>query len=187
MSWWQEYQGFLVVGAFVALLYLRARVRRWQRRNVERAAQNAAAGVTWDQTGDPVIEKALDSLATVVHLPVDLERAVALLDGVKTGLWWKRRGPAELYAEPNTVAVLEPDGDGTRLALTKADDRGGIPPSEPDWRKLRRRVVAAAQQAGIEASEVPGPRLVRTPVSDLTGLSPAEAAQRAHLWRRQES
>lgn len=187
MSWWQEYQGFFVLGAFVVVIAVGARVKAWQRRNWNRASANYAAGVTWDKTGDPYVEKTLASLATAVHLPVDLGRAVALLDDVKLGFWWKRREPHELHIDQTTVAVLEPDGDGTLLSLTRAVDSGGIPTSEADWRKLRGKVLRAAQDAGIAAREVPTPRLVRTPLADVTGLSPAEAAHRPHQWRRQEA
>ena len=184
VSWWQEYQGLFVLGAFVVVLYVGARVRRWQRRRTDEAIDNAVAGVTWDQLDSPVVAKALASLATVVHLPVGLDRASEVLDGVKPGIWWSRAEPHELRIDEETVAVLEPDGEGTRLALLRAKDSGGIPSTEGDWRRLRRKVVAAAQAAGIDAREAPGPRLVRTPLVDLGGLSPAEAAVRPHSFRR---
>ncbi|WP_395244162.1 hypothetical protein ACGGZK_18870 [Agromyces sp. MMS24-K17] len=196
MSWWQEYQGFFVLGAFAALFIIGGVARAWTWRFMQKSADAAASGRGWKDSPDKSVQTILTSMATCVHFPLDVEAAAVLLEPAKPPMFWKhddrfewsiRATPDE--AVPSTVARLEPDpsGTGSRLALISSWELGGIPTSEPDWRKLRKMALTAATRAGVTATEQPGPRIVRTPLTDVSDLHPAVAARTNHYWAREES
>ena len=196
MSWWQQYQGFFIVVAFVALLVIARYARAWTGRFVQKSADAAATGRGWKDSEAGVVRDTLTSMATCVHFPLDAEAAAAFLERAKLPMFWKHEDRFEWFiratpdeAVPSTLARLEPDlsGTGSRLALISSPDTAGIPTSEPDWRKLRRMALAAATRAGVTASEQPGPRIVRTPLSDVSHLEPAVAARTNHYWARERT
>ncbi|MBC9734901.1 hypothetical protein [Nocardioides marmotae] len=166
-EWWRLNQGYFVMAAFLALVLIGWRVRRWRRKFVARAADNSARGATWDNQGNPFVEKLLVSLATEVHLDTDLPGAEQVLAATKLPRWWKPAGERAWTiqeGEVATTAVLVPaEGGGTRLALREAVHQNGMPTSEGNWRKLRRAVLTAAEAAGVGAAEEAGPRLLREP------------------------
>jgi hypothetical protein len=189
MSWWQEYQGFFMVGALIVLsvvaVVVRARMRSW----TGNVAQAAAEGKSWQDNSDASVAKALDSLATVVHLPVDPDAAAGLLAGAKLPMFWKHPQPGEWHIPANaadptpaTIARLEPATDGCEIRLVQAQEMASIP-QETDWRKLRRSLAKAAEAQGVTVTERQGTRLVRTPTTDVSHLTPAEAARTPHVWR----
>jgi hypothetical protein len=189
MSWWQEYQGFFMVGALIVLsvaaVLVRARMRSW----TGNVAQAAAEGKTWQDNPDPSVAKTLDSLATVVHLPIDTDAAAGLLAGAKLPMFWKHPEPREWYIPvnaadptPATIARLEPAADGCEVRLVQAQEMASIP-QETDWRKLRRSFAKAAEAQGVAVTERTGAPLARTPTTDVSHLTSAEAARTPHIWR----
>ena len=184
-DWWRHNAGFFVVGAFIALLVLGAWARRYSRRMVARAADNAARGVTTTDT--PLVQRKIDSLGTQVHLGVDGERAEQVVGAARLPRWWKHPTPREWTipvtrddpAVSGTLAVLVDDGaGGSILRLEHAAELGGMPTSDGDWARLRRSVLKAAEAAGVPAEEVPGLRLVRAEHENLLS---------SHRWERVDS
>lgn len=187
MNW----QGYLVVAALIVLLVLGVLARRWTRNFARKAQENLNSGLTADKAGIGVVDRTITALATVARFEAPVERVAVALDPVKLPMFWTRPEPARWVIElakgdptPATVAILEPDGTGSRLALVRAQESAGVPTSEPDWRKLRTRALETARAAGIDAVEQPGPALVRTPRVDTTGMSAGEAARVPHFFER---
>ncbi|WP_122818677.1 hypothetical protein [Nocardioides pantholopis] len=166
-DWWRLNQGYFVVAAFLALTVLLWLARRWGRRFTARAAERSASGATWDNQGNPFVEKLLVSLATEVHLDTDLPGAEQVLAGTKLPRWWKPAGERAWVVQEGDIAttadLVPAEGGGTRLVLREAVHQNGMPTSETDWRKLRRAVLTAASAAGVGAREETGPRLLREP------------------------
>ena len=163
-DWWRLNQGYFVFAAFIALLVVGAWARRWSRRFVARAADNAARGVTWDTAGNPLVDQMLQSLATEVRLATDLAGAEALTAAMRLPRWWEVDHPGQWsirVQEEATTAQLRPLPDGVALVLVQAQHTNGLPVWEKDWRRLRAAVVQAAAAAGVEAHEEPGPALVK--------------------------
>ncbi len=190
-DFWQQYQGYFVFAALIAAVILAALARRWTNNYISRAQAGAARGATFDKSGHAFIEKAIESLATVVHFDTGPAQAAALLGSAKLPMFWKRAGEYEWLIEtakgdptPATIAVIERDDEGSRLALIRAQDMTGLTVSEPDWRKLRAVALKVAAAAGVSAFEEQGPTLVRVPQVDLTGMVPANAASALHYWQR---
>ncbi|WP_127792517.1 hypothetical protein [Agromyces sp. LHK192] len=188
MSWWQEYQGFVIVGALFALVGVLAAVRIRMRAWTGDVAKASAEGRTWQDNPDPAVTKALASLATVVHVPLEVGAAADLLADAKLPRFWRHDDPREwnlpasaIDPTPITVARLEPAPDGSTVRLVRAQEFASVP-HEADWRKLRRALAKAAEARGITVAERLGPQLVRTPTTDVSNLSPGEAARTPHVW-----
>ena len=181
-DWWRQNAGIFVFGAFIALTVLGVWARRYSRRMVARAADNAARGVTLADT--PLVQRKVATLATEVRLDVDGERAEHVVGAARLPRWWKHPEPRQWSiplsaAHPDvagTLAVLVDDGTGgSVLRLQHAGEMGGMPTSDGDWGRLRRAVLKAAAAAGVRAEEVEGPPLVRTPY---------ENPLSSHRWER---
>ena len=187
MSW----QGVLVTLAFVALLVIGFLARRWSRNLARKAEENFRTGMTADRAGIAFVDKKVAGLATVAHFDASVATVAPALAGIKLPMFWKHPEPTVWLIEiaagdptPSTLAVLEPDGSGSRLALVRSSDGAGIPMDDATWRKLRTRAVEAARAAGITVSEHQGPDLVRTPRVDTTGMAPGVAANAPHFFER---
>lgn len=191
MTFWQEYQGFVIVGAIIVLGIILVAARGWVRRTSASAADAARTGKTWQDSSGSGVDAKLASLATVVRFDVDLDTAAAALDGAKLPRFWEHPSRLEWHqkaskieAVASTVARLESGPAGTRLVLVRGADMSGVPVSEPDWRKLRASALTAAQAADVPASEEVSGQLVRTPTTDVSGLEPGAASRSPHLWLR---
>lgn len=191
MTFWQEYQGFVIIGAIIVLVVILGVARGWVRRTSSSAADAARTGKTWQDSSGSGVEAKLASLATVVRFDVDLDTAAAALDGATLPRFWTHPSRLEWHmkaskieTDASTVARLETGPAGTQLVLVRGADMSGVPVSEPDWRKLRANVLAAANAAGVPAREEVSVQLVRTPTTDVSGLEPGAAARSPHLWLR---
>jgi hypothetical protein len=188
-DWWQQYQGFFLVALFPLIVILGALLRRRVRRYQNELMDNSAKGLVWGNSGNPVVDKIVAALSTVVHFSASVVQVSALLSATKLPFFWQQTGPNE-WSMPigkgspimGTIVRLEADGAGSRLALVRAPEILTIPGSDSDWRKFRRMSIKAAEAAGIESREDLGVLLVRTPQTDHTGLTPGEAAIALHYW-----
>jgi hypothetical protein len=188
---WQQIQPYVVVGALVALVIIGIIARRWTRNFARRAQEGAARGATFDKAGHGFIDKGIASLGAVVVFPVPLDQVTPLLSGMKLPMFWKADGDQRWIVtgtdgtgEPGAIAVLEATETGSRLALIRGQDMTGMPMSDKDWAKLRAAAIKTAGASGVSAQEEQGPPLVRTPLTDLTGMPPAAQAQAKHAWLR---
>ena len=189
MDWWQQFQGPWLIALFPLIAILGALLRRRVRRYQNELIENSAKGKVWGNSGNPVVDKIVAALSTVVRFSASTVQVSALLSASKLPFFWRQTGPNE-WSMPTakgspimgTIARLEPDGAGSRLALVRAPEIITMPVSDGDWRKLRRMAVKAAQAAGIESREEVGVLLVRTPQTDHTGLTPLEASTALHYW-----
>lgn len=191
MTFWQEYQGFIIVGALIVLVVLLVAARAWVRRTSASAADAARTGKTWQDSSGTGVDAKLASLATVVTFDVDLDTAAAALDGATLPRFWTHPSRLEWHmkaskieVDASTIARLESGPAGTQLVLVRGADMSGVPVSEPDWRKLRASALQAAKAAGVSAIEEVSAQLVRTPTTDVSGLEPGAAARSPHLWLR---
>ncbi len=189
VDWWQQNQGYFIIALFPILIVIAILGRRWRRRYQDRLMQNMAKGVTWGNSGSPVVDKIVTVLSTVVHFSAGPDQVAALIGGTKLPFSWEQTGPHE-WSMPigkgspvmGTIARLQADGAGSRLSLVRAPEIFNMPVNDASWRKLRKLVVAAAEAAGIDTREEVGDLLVRTPQTDHTGLAPIEAANALHYW-----
>lgn len=192
MSWFQEYAGFIVVGLLVIVLPLAAKYgRRFSRSYQEKliAADNgpeAAAAVTTKIAAESA---SVSTQHRIVAFAADRDTVVGLL-GAKQGPWKAvspgvfSPGGARINGQRATAAGLEATADGTELVLLRAEDMLGIAMAEGNWARLRSLAIAAAEKAGVEASESEGPLLVRTPLGDVSGLDEMALKSAPHVWLR---
>lgn len=191
MSWFQEYAGFIVVGLLVIVLPLAAKYgRRFSRRYQEKLiAEDGRAKA--DAATKKIAGRAAEASTQhrIVTFTADRDTVLGLL-GAKQGPWKSESpgvftpGGAKINGQSATAAGLEATDGGTALVLLRAEDMSGIAMAEGNWARLRALALAAAQQAGVEASESDGPLLVRTPLGDVSGLDPAQRNSAPHVWLR---
>jgi hypothetical protein len=183
--------GYLAAAGLIALIALGLLARRWSRNFARKAQENLQTGRTADQAGFAFVDKAVAELAVVAHFDADLATVAAALAGIKPPLGWKHPSAEQWMTPmsaadptPGALAILEPDGAGTRFALARGQSYAGLPTSDKEWKKLRTRAIEAARSAGITTTEQAGPALVRTPLVDVTGIHPGVAANLPHAYDR---
>lgn len=192
MTWFQEYAGFIIVGLLVIVLPLAAKYgRKFSRRYQDKliAENNGPA------KAESVSKKLADQSSStstqhrIVTFAADRDTVLGLL-GAKQGPWKSEEpglftpGGAKINGQRATVAGLEATADGTALVLLRAEDMSGIAMAEGNWARLRTLALAAAEKAGVEASESDGPLLVRTPLGDVSDLEGAKLISAHHVWMR---
>lgn len=191
MSWFQEYAGFIVVGLLVIVLPLAAKYgRRFARGYQEKLiAENGPAKA--DAATKKVAENSASASSQhrIVTFAADRDTVIALL-GEKQGPWRSESpgvftpGGAKINGQRATAAGLESTDGGSALVLLRAEDMSGIAMAEGNWARLRALAIAAAEKAGVEASESDGPPLVRTPLGDVSGLDGVTLTVAPHVWLR---
>lgn len=191
VSWFQEYAGFIVVGLLVIVLPLAAKYgRRFSRRYQEKLiAENGPAkadAATKKLAGEAT---ATSTQHRIVTFAADRDTVLGLL-GAKQGPWKSDSpgvftpGGKKINGQHATAAGLESTDGGTALVLLRAEDMSGIAMVEGNWARLRALALAAAEKAGVEASESDGPLLVRTPLGDISGLDETKLNTAPHVWLR---
>lgn len=192
MSWFQEYAGFIVVGLLVIALPLAAKYgRRFSRRYQEKLIAETNGPAKADAVSKKIADhaSAASTQHRIITFAADRDTVLGLL-GTKQGPWKSEEpglftpGGAKINGQRATVAGLEATADGTALVLLRAEDMSGIAMAEGNWARLRAFALAAAEKAGVDASESDGPLLVRTPLGDVSGLDAAKLNSAPHVWLR---
>lgn len=164
--------------------------RRFSRRYQERLiAQDGTAKA--DAVSGKIADKAASASTQhrVVTFAADRDTVVGIL-GAKQGPWKAvspgvfSPGGAKINGQRATLAGLEATEGVTTLVLLRAEDMLGIAMAEGNWARLRSLALAAAEKAGVEASESDGPLLVRTPLGDVSGLDEIALKSAPHVWLR---
>lgn len=187
LDWIDNQTTFVIV--LVAVLVLGFVVRLWRRRMLDRAVHNVEHGVTADQAGSPTVEKTILSQSVELHFAAPVEQVVPVLAQTKLPFMFSKvgeRGWADrpTVEEAESYGQLEPTATGSRARMLWCKDSGGLAPIEADWRTLRKRLVKAAEAAGIGVDEQQGPRMERVPLGDAPAhLRPEQAALAPHQWR----
>lgn len=183
--------GWLGAAGLIVLIVLGLIGRGWSRRLARKAQANLQSGLTADRAGIAVVDRAVAELALVARFDADLPTVATALSGIKMPMLWQHPTPDQwmtptsaIDPTPSALAILEPDGTGTRLALVRSQAYAGMPTGDGQWKKLRTNAIRAAQAAGITTTEQRGPALVRTPLVDITGVAPGVAANLPHAYLR---
>ena len=191
MEWWDRVQPYLVFGLFVLLLAAGVLARRWTRRFASKAQANLDSGAVHSLGGDSMAVRQRDELRTVLRFPVPAEVVAPALAGMTLALLWTQTGPQRWHLpvargaeESAAIVVLEEASGGSQLALTRAEESAGVILTDASWRKIRRNAARAAAAAGIQGFEALGPELMRVPLADVTGMTPAQTALVKHRWER---
>jgi hypothetical protein len=191
MTFMQQWGGVLVFALFVALSILGALANGWWRRYQRRIAHAVETGATADKMGYAFVDSAVASLATVLHFPVGVVQASALVSETKLPMFWTQTGEHE-WSQPvakgdpikGAIAIVEAAPGGSQLALVRGSDSIGLPISDKTWAKFRRVVAKTATERGIAVREEQGTALVRVPRQDITGMAPGVVANIPHFWER---
>ena len=172
-DWWQQSQGFFVVGLIIALVVLGAFVNRWRRSLPAKAAAWSARVMAQGETGNPKVLKLLQSVSTVLVFREPAATLAPALAAAQPGGLWRLDASGqwvlpdhrdELVIRVRTALVPWGTDGGCALVVTEAADLGGIPRGDGDWRPLKAAVLAAAKARGMRGREVLGEALVRVPV-----------------------
>lgn len=194
MDFWQQFQPYFWVGLVVLLTIVAIIARRWTRKFGARAAENLRTGTVVANSGTPMAEKAKAEIATVLNFSAPSAEVAPAIADIKLPLLWRRVSATEWHLPtnkqdptPTSIVVLEDVAGGSRLSLTLGEESTGIIMSDAPWRKIRQNAVKAATDVGIGVEEAPGIPLVRVPMKDTTGMTPAEIGLVKHRWERSAS